>query len=135
MTSGSRRVRVLHFVTGGFSGAATQVAIQLVNAVRASAAIEPKLVLRRKRHAGPARIEELRRAGVPLARVSHLVHVEHNTRERCTAWQRQAPTRWLLVEGDALPACADLALARDMGNANRRNWWLLPSKWTRTCTN
>ena len=102
MTSGSRRVRALHFVTGGLSGAATQVAIQLLNAVRASAAIK---------------------------------HVEHNTRERCTAWQRQAPTRWLLVEGDALPACADLALARDMGNANRRNWWLLPSKWTRTCTN
>ena len=43
------------------------------------------------------------------------------------AWQRQAPTsRWLLVEGEALPACALIkARARDMGNANRRRWWLL----------
>ena len=49
------RVRVLHFVTGGFSGGATQVAIQLVNAARESAAIEPLLVLRRKRRTPPAR--------------------------------------------------------------------------------
>ena len=42
------------------------------------------------------------------------------------AWQRQAPaSRWLLVEGEALPACVDQARARDMGNANRRRWWLL----------
>ena len=49
-----RRVRVLHFVTGGFSGGATQVAIQLVNAARDSTQIEPLLVLRRKRHASPS---------------------------------------------------------------------------------
>ena len=60
------RVRVLHFVTGGFSGGATQVAIQLVNAARESAAIEPLLVLRRKRRTPPARIAELEQAGVPL---------------------------------------------------------------------
>ena len=42
-------VRVLHFVTGGFSGGATQVAIQLVNAAREGDAVEPLLVLRRKR--------------------------------------------------------------------------------------
>lgn len=42
------------------------------------------------------------------------------------AWQRQAPaSRWLLVEGEALPACVDRARARDMGVANRRRWWLL----------
>ena len=49
VTPAVRPVRVLHFVTGGFSGGATQVAIQLVNAARESAAIEPLLVLRRKR--------------------------------------------------------------------------------------
>ena len=125
-------VRVLHFVTGGFSGGATQVAVQLVNAAREGDAIEPLLVLRRKRHADPSRIVELRKAGVPLelvagwshaatisalvsvckrfkpdvlvahgfsehlwgryagllAKVPHLVHVEHNTRERYTAWRR-----------------------------------------------
>ena len=35
-------VRVLHFVTGGFSGGATQVALQLVNAARASDRIESR---------------------------------------------------------------------------------------------
>ncbi|WP_223158178.1 glycosyltransferase [Thermomonas carbonis] len=143
-------VRVLHFVTGGFSGGATQVAVQLVNAARESDAIEPLLVLRRKRHADPARIEELRAAGVPLelvagwshaatiaalvsvcrrfqpdvlaahgfsehlwgryagllAKVPHLVHVEHNTRERYSAWRR-AQTRWLAKRTDRIVGCSE----------------------------
>lgn len=143
-------VRVLHFVTGGFSGGATQVAVQLVNAAREGDAIEPLLVLRRKRHADPSRIEELRHAGVPLelvagwshaatiaalvgvcnrfkpdvlvahgfsehlwgryagllAKVPHLVHVEHNTRERYTAWRR-AQTRWLARRTDRIVGCSE----------------------------
>jgi len=49
-------------------------------------------------------------------------------------WQRQ-PTgvRWLLVEGSMLPACVDQLQARDMGNANRRQWWLLPVNATAAC--
>jgi glycosyltransferase involved in cell wall biosynthesis len=70
----TRRLRVIHFVTGGFSGGATQVAIALVNAQRAGDAIEPLLVLRRKRRADPARIDELRDAGVPLRVVSGWSH-------------------------------------------------------------
>jgi hypothetical protein len=62
-----RPLRVIHFVTGGFSGGATQVAIALVNAQRAGDAIEPLLVLRRKRRTDPARIDELRAAGVQRA--------------------------------------------------------------------
>ena len=148
--SGARQVRVLHFVTGGFSGGATQVAVQLVNAAREGDAIEPLLVLRRKRHADPARIDELRRAGVPLelvagwshaatiaalvgvcrrfkpdvlvahgfsehlwgryagllAKVPHLVHVEHNTRERYTAWRR-SQTRWLAQRTDRMVGCSE----------------------------
>ncbi|MFC0676610.1 glycosyltransferase [Lysobacter korlensis] len=65
--SPARRVRVLHFVTGGFSGGATQVAIALVNAARDSDTIEPLLVLRRKRHTDPTRIAELECAGTPVA--------------------------------------------------------------------
>ena len=143
-------VRVLHFVTGGFSGGATQVAIQLVNAARESAAIEPLLVLRRKRRTPPARIAELEQAGVPLrvvagwshaatiaalvkvcrefrpdvlvahgfsehlwgryagllAKVPHLVHVEHNTRERYTRW-RLAQTRWLAKRTDRIVGCSE----------------------------
>ncbi len=146
----SGAVRVLHFVTGGFSGGATQVAIQLVNAARDSGAVEPLLVLRRKRHGDPARIEELRRAGVPLelvagwshaatiaalvgvcrrfkpdvlvahgfsehlwgryagllAKVPHLVHVEHNTRERYSAW-RLAQARWLAKRTDRIVGCSE----------------------------
>ncbi len=135
---GPELVRVLHFVTGGFSGGATQVALALVNAERAGARIQPLLVLRRKRRGDPARIAELEQAGVPirtvtgwthaatiwslmqvckefrphvlvahgfsehlwgryaglLAKVPSLVHVEHNSRERYTAW-RLAQARWL----------------------------------------
>jgi glycosyltransferase involved in cell wall biosynthesis len=143
-------VRVLHFVTGGFSGGATQVAIQLVNAAREGNAIEPLLVLRRKRHTDPSRLDELRRTGVPLetvagwshvatiaalvgvcrrfkpdvlvahgfsehlwgryagllAKVPHLVHVEHNTRERYTAWRR-AQARWLATRTDRIVGCSE----------------------------
>lgn len=67
-------VRVLHFVTGGFSGGATQVAIALVEAARASGRIEPLLVLRRKRRGDPKRIAELEQAGVPLAVVPGWSH-------------------------------------------------------------
>lgn len=146
----SRPVRVLHFVTGGFSGGATQVALQLVNATRDSARIEPLLVLRRKRRTPPARIAELQEQGVPLrlvpgwshlativalvklcrefrpdvlvahgfsehlwgryaallAKVPHIVHVEHNTRERYTRW-RLAQTRWLAKRTDRIVGCSE----------------------------
>ncbi|MDQ3038715.1 MAG: glycosyltransferase family 39 protein [Pseudomonadota bacterium] len=50
------------------------------------------------------------------------------------AWQRQQPrSRWLLVEGSLLPACVDKRLARAMGNANRRQWWLAPYKASVAC--
>lgn len=150
MSALSRRIRVLHFVTGGFSGGATQVALQLVNAARDSARIEPLLVLRRKRRTPPARVAELHDQGVPLrlvpgwshlatvialvklcrefrpdvlvvhgfsehlwgryagllAKVPHLVHVEHNTRERYTRW-RLAQTRWLARRTDRIVGCSE----------------------------
>lgn len=145
-----RRVRVLHFVTGGFSGGATQVAIQLVNAGVDGGRVEPLLVLRRKRRGDPARIDELRNAGTPvrvvpgwshlativalarlcrdfrpdvlvahgfsehlwgryaglLADVPHLVHVEHNTRERYTRW-RLAQSRWLARRTSRIVGCSE----------------------------
>lgn len=150
MTSTRQPVRVLHFVTGGFSGGATQVALQLVEAARHGDTIEPMLVLRRKRRGDPARIAELQRNGVPLrvvpgwshlatiaslvrlcrefqpdvlvahgfsehiwgryagllAKVPHLVHVEHNTRERYTRW-RLAQTRWLARRTDRIVGCSE----------------------------
>ncbi len=143
-------VRVIHFVTGGFSGGATQVAIALTTAALQSEAVQPLLVLRRKRHTDPGRIAELVAAGVPLqqvpgwshlatvaalvricrefkpdvlvahgfsehlwgryagllAAVPHLVHVEHNTRERYSRW-RLAQTRWLAKRTDRIVGCSE----------------------------
>ncbi len=143
-------MRVLHFVTGGFSGGATQVAIALVNAARLGTRMTPILVLRRKRHTPAARIEELQRDGVPmrlvagwshfatilalvricrefkpdilvahgfsehlwgryaglLAKVPHLVQVEHNTRERYGRW-RLMQSRWLAKRTDCIVGCSE----------------------------
>ena len=68
-------VRVLHFVTGGFSGGATQVAIALTTAALQGNAVQPLLVLRRKRHTDPGRIAELVAAGVPMQQVPGWSHV------------------------------------------------------------
>ena len=49
-------------------------------------------------------------------------------------WQRAQPgLRWLLVEDSALPMCVDTGRARDMGNTNRRRWWLVPSAAMDAC--
>lgn len=139
-----RRPRVLHFVTGGFSGA-TAVAVDLARGSMASGRFEPLLVLRRKRQTPPQRVRALLEEGlavelVPgfahlatiavlvrvcrrfrpdilvahgfsehlwgrfaglLAEVPHLVHVEHNSRERYTRW-RLAQARWLAARTDAI---------------------------------
>ena len=139
-----RRPRVLHFVTGGFSGA-TAVAVDLVRGSRASGRFDPLLVLRRKRQTPPQRVQALREEGLALdlvpgfahvatvaalvrvcrrfrpdvlvahgfsehlwgryagllAGVPHLVHVEHNSRERYTAW-RAAQARWLAARTHAI---------------------------------
>lgn len=137
-------MRVLHFVTGGFSGA-TQVAIDLCLAAHRSSDMQVLLVLRRKRNTDAASVQSLRAKGldvriVPgwshlatifalykiarqycpdilvahgfsehlwgryaglLANVHHLVHVEHNSRERYNWWRlRQA--RWLAQRTTAI---------------------------------
>ena len=68
MNSSSPRLRVLHFVTGGFSGA-TQVAADLCRAEAQGDQIEPVLVLRQKRHTDMARVLALRDQGLAV----HLV--------------------------------------------------------------
>lgn len=129
-----RRLRVLHFVSGGFSGA-TQVAIDLCGDDEHQ---ESLLVLRRRGMDPTERIAQLRQQGLDvrlvsrwlhaytvwqvaricrqwrpdvlvahgfsehlwgryagwLAQVPVLVHVEHNTRERYTAW-RLRQSLWL----------------------------------------
>jgi glycosyltransferase involved in cell wall biosynthesis len=69
------RPRVVHFVTGGFSGA-TQVAVDLCLSALQGGPFEPVLVLRRKRHTPMARVEALRAQGLTVhlvaGRWSHL---------------------------------------------------------------
>lgn len=66
MSDSQPQVRVLHFVTGGFSGGATQIAISLVRAALTSEHVSPLLVLRKKQRGDPARITELQQQGVPV---------------------------------------------------------------------
>ena len=66
-------MRVMHFVTGGFSGA-TQVAIDLCLAAR-SAGMDVVLVLRRKRRTTlPAKVEALRAQGLDVRVVPGWAH-------------------------------------------------------------
>ena len=66
-------MRVLHFVTGGFSGA-TQVAVDLCEAAQRTPGMEVLLVLRRKRSTRMDRVEALRARGLEVRVVSNWLH-------------------------------------------------------------
>ncbi len=142
-----RALRVIHFVTGGFSGS-TSVAIQLVKSQNPN--IENLLVLRRKKAKHDSKIQQLREQGIAvecvtswssiatifclikicrqfkpdiivchgfsehlwgryaglLAGVPHLIHVEHNSKERYTPW-RLLQARWLAKYTDKIIGCSE----------------------------
>lgn len=141
--------RVIHFVTGGFSGA-TQVAIDLVEGHLKNGHFQPLLVLRKKRQTNMQRVHALREKGVPVilvagvshqltikqlericelfspdifvahgfsehiwgriaainSNVPHIIHVEHNSRERYTK-NRLSLSVNLAEKTDAIVACSD----------------------------
>ena len=144
-----RPIRVIHFVTGGFSGS-TSVAIELVKATLNSDQISSTLVLRKKASTPFDRIEKLRTkkldvelvtgwshiatiialvklfkkhkpdivvchgfsehlwgryAGL-IAKVPHLIHVEHNSQERYTSW-KLVQARWLAKFTDKIIGCSE----------------------------
>lgn len=66
-------MRILHFVTGGFSGA-TQVAIDLSLAALKEPGYEVLLVLRRKPSTDEAKIDALRQQGLQVRVVSNWIH-------------------------------------------------------------
>ncbi|MBS0509031.1 MAG: glycosyltransferase [Proteobacteria bacterium] len=66
-------MRVLHFVTGGFSGA-TQVAVDLCLAAQGEPGMQTLLVLRRKRNTSAARVQALRDQGLQVRVVSNWLH-------------------------------------------------------------
>ncbi|MFT3858117.1 MAG: glycosyltransferase [Aquabacterium sp.] len=142
-------MKVIHFVTGGFSGA-TQVAIELVRACKGDPDTQAMLVLRRKSQTPMSRVHQLREEGLlvelvpgwthlatilalkrlcevhkPDVLVAHgfsehlwgryaglwagvpvLVHVEHNSRERYSAW-RLAQARWLAKRTTLIIGCSE----------------------------
>jgi glycosyltransferase involved in cell wall biosynthesis len=144
-----RPIRVVHFVTGGFSGS-TSVAIELVKATLNSDQISSTLVLRQKASTPFDRIEKLRAQNINvelvtgwlhivtiialvklfkkhkpdvvvchgfsehlwgryaglIAKVPHLIHVEHNSQERYT-WWKLAQARWLAKFTDKLIGCSE----------------------------
>ena len=70
-------VRVLHFVTGGFSGA-TQVAINLSQQSRNLQGVDTLLALRKKRSTPAGRIQQLRQSGLQVELIpgwSHLATI------------------------------------------------------------
>lgn len=67
-------MRVIHFVTGGFSGA-TQVAVDLSLAALRTPGYEVLLVLRRKPSTDEAKITALRQQGLDVRVVSNWMHV------------------------------------------------------------
>jgi glycosyltransferase involved in cell wall biosynthesis len=144
-----RPVRVMHFVTGGFSGS-TSVAIDLVKATLGSEQFSSTLILRKKKSTPMDRIEKLRAQKIDvelvtgwshiatvialvklfkknkpdivvchgfsehlwgryaglLAKVPHLIHVEHNSQERYTSW-KLAQARWLAKFTDKIIGCSE----------------------------
>lgn len=66
-------MKVLHFVTGGFSGA-TQVAVDLCEAAQRTPGMQVMLVLRRKRSTRMERVEALRARGLQVHVVSNWLH-------------------------------------------------------------
>lgn len=80
--------RVLHFVTGGFSGA-TQVAVDLSLAAQGGHRMEALLVLRRKRNTDAGRLQALRDRGLQVEVVpgwSHLATIWALSR-LCRRWR------------------------------------------------
>lgn len=81
-------MRVLHFVTGGFSGA-TQVAVDLCLAAQCSQSMQVLLVLRRKRNTDAARVQALRDQGLDVRVVPGWSHAATiwSLRKLAMAWQ------------------------------------------------
>ena len=84
-------MRILHFVTGGFSGA-TQVAIDLCLAAQRTPGTQALLVLRRKRNTSAERVQALRDQGLDVRVVSNWLHAltVRELRHIIRAWRPDA---------------------------------------------
>ena len=87
-TSTEKSLRVLHFVTGGFSGA-TKVAIDLVTAHNQIETTENLLVLRRKKTTLPKKLAELDKKEIDYRVITGTTHIStiHELKKICEQWQ------------------------------------------------
>jgi glycosyltransferase involved in cell wall biosynthesis len=130
-------IRVLHFVTGGFSGGATRVAIGLVDAALTNGRFEPLLVLRRKRGIDPRHVARLRERGIPfvmvsrwphLATVLELVRICRNFRPHILVAHGYSEHLWGRYAG--LLAGVPNLVHVEHNTRERYSWWrLLQSRW------
>ena len=81
-------LRVMHFVTGGFSGA-TKVAIDLVKAHSQIESTENLLVLRRKKTTVPEKLAELEEKDIDYEVVTGITHMAtiHELKKLCEQWR------------------------------------------------
>ncbi|AGH42169.1 glycosyltransferase [Paraglaciecola psychrophila] len=142
-------MRVIHFVTGGFSGS-TNVAKEIIENTNQTLDIESLLVLRKKKSTTEEKLNNFRNLGIDtrvvsgmlhiltihqlykickeykpdilvvhgfsehiwgryaglLAKVPHLIHVEHNSRERYT-WLRLKQAKWLSQYTAKIVGCSE----------------------------
>lgn len=142
-------MRIIHFVTGGFSGS-TNVAKEIIQATNEQSEITSLLVLNKKKSTTTQKIKSVRESGVNvkivsgylrlvtiyqlykickkfkpdilvvhgfsehlwgryaglLAKVPHMIHVEHNSQEPYT-WLRLKQAKWLATYTDAIVGCSE----------------------------
>lgn len=81
-------MRVLHFVTGGFSGA-TNMVIDLISAHQQAEAVESLLVLRQKKTTTPAKLSILQDKNIAYQLVTGRTHIETilALKNLCLEWQ------------------------------------------------
>jgi hypothetical protein len=96
-------MRILHFVTGGFSG--TQVAVDLSLAALRTPGHEVLLVLRRKPSTDERKIEALRQQGLQVIVVSNWLHA-------LTVWELRK-----IIRGSSPMRCSPMVSATISGAA------------------
>lgn len=81
-------MKVLHFVTGGFSGA-TRVAIDLIDAHNKLAGIDSLLVLRQKKTTVPEKLMELDKKNIDYRVITGVAHIAtiYELKKLCEKWQ------------------------------------------------
>ena len=129
-------LRVLHFVTGGFSGA-TRVAIDLVGAHNPMADMVCLLVLRQKKTTTATHLQQLQQSGIPYHLVSGATHwlTIYQLMKLCISWKPDVLVthgfpEHLLGRWAGLWAKVPHLVQVEHNSRERYTWWkLIQSRW------